>query len=98
MEGIFEAIDKAENSLTQGRIFFNQGTLENANNNRRIDQYLMNPEWERNIYSNNVDKEMTILKFEDLNGKVMGAFAWFPLHPLSFNQRETNPLGIYDSL
>lgn len=93
VNGITEAIDAAASSLVSGHVLYGSGELLNANQNRRMDQYNMNPEEERNRYEYTVDKEMIMLKFETVEAIPIGAFSWYPLHPLSFNQRETNPLG-----
>lgn len=47
----------------------------------------MNPEEERAKYANNVDKEMSILKFVDgESGNSIGAFSWFPTHGTSMSR------------
>ncbi|XP_031742885.1 neutral ceramidase 2 [Cucumis sativus] len=87
VNAIEQSIIQAHESLKPGFILFNKGEVENAGINRSPSAYLMNPEEERAKYANNVDKEMSILKFVDgENGNSIGAFSWFPTHGTSMSR------------
>jgi neutral ceramidase len=56
--------------------------------------YNLNPEDERKKYvDGNTQKLMTTLRFEDANGKELGALSWFPVHctSLSVKNRLISP-------
>ncbi|XP_071808796.1 putative neutral ceramidase C [Asterias amurensis] len=90
VEGIFQSIKNAHNNLQDGNISYNKGDLTGVSVNRSPTAYLNNPKEERDRYSDNVDKEMTILKFEDTNGVGLGVICWFAVHPVSMEN--TNKL------
>ncbi|KAI4458937.1 ceramidase [Holotrichia oblita] len=86
VEGITGSIIKAHDSMVTGKIYINSGTLLNANINRSPASYDMNPDAEKELYSDNVDKEMVQLKFVNSeSSEVIGAINWFPVHPVSMN-------------
>lgn len=88
-----DAISAAADSLVDGRIWWNRGELLGGNSNRANGAYEMNPAEERARYEHNVDKDMTLLKMVAVEGdKPIGAFTWWPVHPISFNGG-INPLG-----
>lgn len=61
--------------------------MKGAGINRSPSAYLLNPEEERARYSNNVDTEMTLIKFIDAStGKSFGAFNWFATHGTSMSR------------
>jgi hypothetical protein len=43
-----------------------------------------------------VDKDILLLKMESLGGEPLGAFTWWPVHPISFNDWD-NPLVTSDN-
>uniref|UniRef100_A0A452U3Y5 Neutral ceramidase n=1 Tax=Ursus maritimus TaxID=29073 RepID=A0A452U3Y5_URSMA len=83
--GIVKSIEMAHKTMKPGKIFFNKGIVEGAQINRSPSSYLQNPESERARYSSNTDKEMVILRMEDLNGAELGLISWFAIHPVSMN-------------
>jgi neutral ceramidase len=61
--------------------------VENAGINRSPSAYLLNPAEERAWYPNNVDTQMTLLKFVDgASGKGIGAFSWHATHGTSMSR------------
>ncbi|OWM70620.1 hypothetical protein CDL15_Pgr014293 [Punica granatum] len=87
---IEQSISQAHESLKVGSIFINQGDVENAGINRSPSAYLMNPADERAQYANDVDTQMTLLKFvNDASGKSIGAFNWFATHGTSMSKDNT---------
>ncbi|KAF3823915.1 hypothetical protein GH733_006919, partial [Mirounga leonina] len=70
--GIMKSIEMAHKNMKPGKIFINKGIVEGAQINRSPTSYLQNPESERARYSSNTDKEMVVLKMEDLNGAELG--------------------------
>ncbi|XP_022355866.1 neutral ceramidase [Enhydra lutris kenyoni] len=83
--GIVKSIEMAHRNMKPGKIFINKGIVEGAQINRSPSSYLQNPESERARYSSNTDKEMVVLKMQDLNGAELGLLSWFAIHPVSMN-------------
>ncbi|XP_030950874.1 neutral ceramidase 2-like isoform X1 [Quercus lobata] len=80
------SIVQAHNNLKPGSIFINKG-VENARINRSPSAYLLNPAEERARYPNNVDTQMTLLKFFDgASKKSIGAFSWYATHGTSMSR------------
>ncbi|KIW18926.1 hypothetical protein PV08_03215 [Exophiala spinifera] len=84
------AIQRAHKSLVPGHLSLGQTRLEHANVNRSPYAYLQNPKDERTRYADDVDKNMTLLKFERASdGQAMGLLSWFPVHGTSLYQNNT---------
>lgn len=66
------------------------GDLLDASINRSPSAYLNNPEAERKKYKYDVDKDMTLIKFEDDEWGPIGSFNWFATHGTSMSR--TNSL------
>ncbi|MGQ0689664.1 MAG: neutral/alkaline non-lysosomal ceramidase N-terminal domain-containing protein [Limnobacter sp.] len=100
VDGIVEAIRRAHANLQAnpepGRLLVNNGELLNANVNRSAIAYDQNPQEERNQYLNqrgesqNVNKEMALLKLRRADGTPIGQINWFGVHPTTTGN--TNPL------
>ncbi|KGN47115.1 neutral ceramidase 1 isoform X2 [Cucumis sativus] len=90
VNGIENSIIQAHENLRPGSIFINKGKLLDAGVNRSPSAYLNNPAEERGKYKYNVDKEMTLLKFVDLEWGPIGSFNWFATHGTSMSR--TNSL------
>ena len=84
-DGIVRSIDRAHHNMTDGFIHMNTGQLLNASANRSPTAYLKNKKEERDRYEYNTDKNMTLLKLSDQNGKGLGAITWFAVHSTSMN-------------
>lgn len=86
IKGIVEAIVQAESSIQQGNIYLNTGIFESQHEvafNRSIKAYNCNPEVtkiDENKTHLAVDREMTLLRMEGLNGKKIGMLNWFGVH------------------
>ncbi|GFX42469.1 neutral ceramidase [Trichonephila clavipes] len=72
IEGIVKSVKMAHQNMQPGYIFWNEGDLYNASINRSPTSYLNNPPEERENYKTNVDTNMLLLKFTDLNRKPIG--------------------------
>ncbi|KAG9767781.1 Neutral/alkaline nonlysosomal ceramidase, partial [Aureobasidium melanogenum] len=94
VNGSVLAIKRAHASLVPGRLRLGQQTIMNANANRSPYAYLQNPASERKQYESDVDKTMTLLKFERASdGHPLGALSWFPVHGTSLYQNNTLVTG-----
>ena len=74
----------------------NIGTVyvTDANLSRSLYAYLANPESERAQYADDVDKEMTVLRFQRASDKKnIGILTWFPVHGTSVYQNNTHVTG-----
>ncbi|XP_071106095.1 neutral ceramidase B-like [Haliotis cracherodii] len=85
VDGIVDSIRMAHSTVRPGNIFINSGELLNSNINRSPAAYANNPEAERKRYKYNVDKNMTVLKMLDAEGKDIGMISWFAVHCTSMN-------------
>lgn len=83
VSGIVESISQAHLSRVAGRILVNSGELLDTNINRSPSAYENNPDEEKKKYTYNVDKEMTVLRFEDEKQNEIGLFSWFAVHGTS---------------
>ncbi|XP_076051185.1 neutral ceramidase [Oratosquilla oratoria] len=86
VQGIVKSIQRAHDSVQQGRIYINAGQVLNASVNRSPTSYLYNPEDERAQYDHDTDKTMTLLRMEALDGTPIGTLNWFAVHPTSMNK------------
>ena len=84
VDGAVLSIQRAHESLALGTLSFGTVELQDANINRSPFAYLANPAEERERYSSNADKFLTILKFtRSSDDKTMGILTWFPTHGTS---------------
>jgi neutral ceramidase len=81
VNGMVQAIKKAHEKLAPGKIFINNGNVEDCGNNRSPVAYEQNPASEKAKYKSNTDKEMLLLKFVKDDGKEIGCINWYPIHP-----------------
>ncbi|KZT65421.1 Neutral/alkaline nonlysosomal ceramidase [Daedalea quercina L-15889] len=89
VEGTVLAVQRAHASLAPGRLSVGNTTVHGANINRSPSAYLANPEEERAQYEYDVDKEMTLLRFDDTEGSARGFLSFFPVHGTSLYQNNT---------
>ena len=82
--------------MVEGKIFLDRTVILNANINRSPTSYLRNPASERADYEYNVDKELTQLRFMDIENNLLGAFNWYAVHATSMNN--TNKLVSSDNM
>ena len=84
VDGAILSIQRAHEALTPGRLSVGSVDVEAANINRSPFAYLANPEEERLRYKDDVDKSLTMLKFQRAeDGKSIGSLTWFPVHGTS---------------
>jgi neutral ceramidase len=84
VDGAVLSIKRAHESLTLGTISAGSGKISDANINRSLYAYLANPQSERDRYTDDVDKGMTLLKFTRASdGKDIGILNWFAVHGTS---------------
>ncbi|KZF19619.1 Neutral/alkaline nonlysosomal ceramidase [Xylona heveae TC161] len=81
VDGALLSIRKAHERLTLGHLSVGSIDILDANINRSPYAYLSNPKDERNRYKHDVDKALTLLKFQRASDdKTMGVLTWFPVH------------------
>jgi neutral ceramidase len=92
VNGIVKAIQQATTNFENNkgaRILINSGELLDTNINRSPYSYLANTAQERSKYKYDVDKNMTLLRFEDLLGNELAMLNWFAVHGTSMNNTNT---------
>ncbi|EGC34439.1 hypothetical protein DICPUDRAFT_94802 [Dictyostelium purpureum] len=85
VDGIVQAIVRAHKSVAPARMLAQQGELLESNINRSPTAYQNNPEEEKALYDYDVDKNMTVIRIEDLNGNPVAAMSFFAVHCTSMN-------------
>ena len=84
VDGALLSIQRAHESLTPGSLSVGVIDVKDTNINRSPYAYLANPEKERARYKDDVDKTMTMLRFQAAeSGKDLGVLTWFPVHGTS---------------
>ena len=84
VDGALLSIVRAHESLVPGYLSVGSIDIEDANINRSPYAYLANPNDERENYPFDVDKTLTMLKFQAAkDGTNMGVLTWFPVHGTS---------------
>lgn len=86
VNGIVMAVKRAHKQVRPGTLSVARGELLGANINRSPTSYLANPAGEREQFQHDVDKDMTLLRFDASDSsKSIGAMTWFPVHCTSIN-------------
>lgn len=94
VDGSLLAIRRAHEKLASGSLHLGIAKVTDANVNRSPAAYLENPESERASYSDDVDKDLTLLEFRSAsNDKTLGFLSWFPVHGTSLYQNNTLVTG-----
>lgn len=84
VDGALLSIRRAHESLVPGYLSVGTVNIEDANISRSPYAYLANPAKERRDYPYDVDKALTLLRFQAAEtGKTMGVLTWFPVHGTS---------------
>lgn len=92
VDGTVLSIRRAHESLAAGRL--NVGTTKvDANINRSPYAYLANPKEERQKYEDDVDKDLTMLRFTRADGKNLGFLSWYAVHGTSMLGNNTLVTG-----
>ena len=81
VSGMVESIKKAHENLAPGKIFINNGEIEDCGSNRSPAAYGNNPPDEISKYNGNTDKEMLLIKFVKNGGTEIGCLNWYAIHP-----------------
>jgi neutral ceramidase len=90
VDGTLLSIKRAHEGLTLGTVSAGSAKIADANINRSLFAYLANPQAERDRYTDDVDKTMTLLKFTRASdGKNIGILNWFPVHGTSLLGNQT---------
>ncbi|KAF8993031.1 Neutral/alkaline nonlysosomal ceramidase [Cyathus striatus] len=87
--GTVTAVQRAHNSLAPGKLSVGNTTILDANINRSPTAYLANPADERAEYQFDQDKDMTLLRFDDVNGNARGFLSFFAVHGTSLYNNNT---------
>lgn len=96
VSGIVAAIQQAHDQLAPGKIYVNQGQIEDCGRQRSSVAYQQNPEAERKQYGRDTDNEMLLLKFVHVNGTTetpIGLLNWYAIHPTDRGQYNTLVTG-----
>ena len=90
VDGTLLSIQRAHDSMSPGYLSFGSIDIEDANVNRSPYAYLANPDEERERYSADVDKTLTLLKFDRLEDeKTTAVLTFFPVHGTSMLNNNT---------
>jgi len=90
VDGALLSIQRAHMGLELGTVKVGSTKIADANINRSLFAYLANPQSERDRYTDNVDKTMTLLKFTRASdGKSIGILNWFAVHGTSLLGNQT---------
>ncbi|PLB36567.1 neutral/alkaline ceramidase [Aspergillus candidus] len=94
VDGAILSIKRAHESRAPGRLSFGSIDVKNANVNRSPYSYDQNPEEEKARYSDNVDKAMTLLRFDrESDNKTSAILTFFPVHGTSMYNNNTLVTG-----
>jgi len=94
VDGSVLAVQRAHESLTPGYLDVASANVTDANINRSLYAYLANPTDERANYTDNVEKFMTMMRFQRASdGKNIGILTWFPVHGTSALENNTHVTG-----
>ena len=94
VDGVVLSIKRAHESLAPGLLAIGETEVTDANINRSLFAYLANPASERANYQYDVDKTITMLRFQRLSdGLNLGVLAWHSVHGTSMLQNNTHVSG-----
>ncbi|CAG8951865.1 hypothetical protein HYFRA_00005669 [Hymenoscyphus fraxineus] len=94
VDGSVLSIKRAHESLAPGYLDFADTTVEDANINRSLFAYMANPASERAMYSSDVDKTITMMRFKRASdGLNTGVLAWHSVHGTSMLENNTHVTG-----
>ncbi|KAL4780941.1 Neutral/alkaline nonlysosomal ceramidase [Aspergillus varians] len=94
VDGVLLSIQRAHQSLAPGRLTFGTIDVEDANINRSPYSYDANPDEEKARYSSNVDKTLSLLRFDrESDNKTTAVLTFFPVHGTSLYGNNTLVTG-----
>lgn len=82
VDGVVEAIARADADVAPTRLVLNNGDLTDASANRAFAAFQRNPADERDLFPGGIDQNTTLLRLERDRG-VVGAINWFAVHNTS---------------
>ncbi len=92
VDGIVEAIVEASENLQPATIKITKGEIDGDKEvafNRSVEAYNANPEVKKAVSKNAtneaVDRNMLLMRFDDLEGNPIGAWNWFGVHTTSLS-------------
>lgn len=92
VDGIVEAIVQASESLRPATIKITNGEIDTDKEvayNRSVEAYNANPEVKKSVSKNAtneaVDRNMLLMRFDDLEGNPIGSWNWFGVHTTSLS-------------
>jgi neutral ceramidase len=88
VDGIVEAVVKANDDLKPGTISLGRSQLTNASVNRSRTAFDQNPASDKAVYPQAIDPAVTVLRFQQ-GGQDVGAINWFATHPTSITNENT---------
>ncbi|MEU0092654.1 neutral/alkaline ceramidase [Kribbella sp. NPDC006257] len=88
VDGIVEAVVKANDDLKPGSISLGRSQLTNASVNRSRVAFDANPAPDKAAFPQAIDPAVTVLRFQQ-NGQDVGAINWFATHPTSITNENT---------
>ncbi|KAJ5275992.1 hypothetical protein N7524_002145, partial [Penicillium chrysogenum] len=90
VDGAILSIIRAHENLASGRLSFGSIDLEDTNINRSPFSYEHNPDEERARYSANVEKSLSLIRFDrESDNKTAAILTWFPVHGTSMYNNNT---------
>ncbi|KAJ5551308.1 hypothetical protein N7461_006006 [Penicillium sp. DV-2018c] len=94
VDGTILSIIRAHENLAPGRLSFGSIELQDTNINRSPFSYDHNPEEERARYSANVEKTLSLVRFDrQSDNKTAAVLTWFPVHGTSMYNNNTLVTG-----
>ncbi|KAI1079972.1 Neutral/alkaline nonlysosomal ceramidase [Whalleya microplaca] len=94
VDGAVLSIKRAHESLAEGYLDFGTVNITDGNLSRSLYAYMANPAEERAQYTDDVDKEMTVLRFQRASdSKNIGILTWYAVHGTSIYQNSTHVAG-----
>lgn len=94
VDGAVLSIKRAHESATTGFLDFGTVNITDANLSRSLYAYMANPAAERAKYASDVDKTLTLLRFQrESDGKNIGVLTWYPVHGTSMLLNNTHVSG-----
>lgn len=94
VDGAVLSIQRAHESVAPGYLSYGDTNVTDANLSRSAYAYLANPAAERAKYDADVDKGLTMLRFQRASdGLNIGVLTWFPVHGTSMLENNTHVTG-----
>ncbi|KZV99360.1 Neutral/alkaline nonlysosomal ceramidase [Exidia glandulosa HHB12029] len=89
VDGTVRAVQKAHANLAPGSLAVGNTTVQDGNANRSPFSYLQNPAEERARYTDDQDKDLSLLNFLGTDGTSRGFLSFYPVHGTSLYENNT---------